>query len=282
MRARTDAAESSGNPSAMPARPLAGRRIVLTRPVAQAGDFEARVRSLGGEPVVAPAIAVAPPESWDLADAVLVHIDDYDWVAFTSANAARALVARADAIGVDRDLLRRRRLAVVGPATGAAVAGLLRVPDAAARVHAAAALAAQLPDAAGACVLFPRGDLAGAALPDGLRSRGAIVDDVVVYRTVPGPGVAEIVECLRSGSADALIFASASAVRAVTGALTRSTRNAREVAGVRRAAVFCIGPATAEAARAAGMEPVAGVDVVTQDELIDRVARWFASRTQES
>src|SRR5829696_1117019 len=76
-----------------PPRALEGKRIVLTRPLAQAGDFEARVRALGGDPVLAPAIAIAPPETWSVADAALhrVAMYEYDWIAFTSANAVNAL-----------------------------------------------------------------------------------------------------------------------------------------------------------------------------------------------
>ena len=48
---------------------LRGLTIVLTRPRDQAGDFAARIEALGGTPVIAPAIAIAPPEdhgSWQV------------------------------------------------------------------------------------------------------------------------------------------------------------------------------------------------------------------------
>ena len=175
------------------ARPLLGRRIILTRPIAQTGDFEARVRALGGEPVVAPAIAIAPPDSWTIADAALRRVGTYDWVVFTSANALRAVVERADTIAVPRDELRARHLAVVGPSTAAAVEAALRLPDFAPTVNTSEVLAQELADVENARILLPRGDLAGDALPDTLRARGAFVDEIVVYRTVPGPGIPEIV-----------------------------------------------------------------------------------------
>ena len=125
------------------ARALEGRRLILTRPDAQAGDFEARVTALGGDPLIAPAIAVEPPESWTITDAALRRFGTYDWVAFTSANAVRALVGRADAIGIDRDLLCQARLAVVGPATASAAADALRRPDVVPSVHTAEGLAAE-------------------------------------------------------------------------------------------------------------------------------------------
>jgi uroporphyrinogen-III synthase len=45
--------------------------------------------ALGGDPVVAPAIEIASPDSWTIADAALRRIGTYDWIAFTSANAVR-------------------------------------------------------------------------------------------------------------------------------------------------------------------------------------------------
>jgi uroporphyrinogen-III synthase len=253
-------------------RPLDGRRVILTRPDARAGDFDARVSALGGDPLVAPAIDIVPPESWTIADAALRRIGTYDWIAFTSANAVRALVGRADAIGVDRDALRHARLAVVGPATAAAVADALRPPDVVPSVHTAEGLGQEMTGVGNDRVLLPRGDLAGDTLPDALRARGAFVDEVVVYRTVPGIGVATIVARTREGSVDALLFASASAVRFVAAALVAARTSDRASWPV----AVCLGPVTADAAREAGFVRVAVASGTTQNDLIDRAAAWFA------
>lgn len=260
-------------------RPLAGLRLVLTRPREQAGDFEARVRALGGEPLLAPAIAIGAPPTWAAADAALRDLARYEMIAFTSANAVRALVERSDALGLERARLGAPRLAAVGPATALALAAAVRPPDLVAETHVAEALADAIAATGAARVLFPHGDIARDALPAGLRGRGAVVDDVVVYRTVPGEGVATIVDVLRTGSADALLFASASAVRFVADALGSDAAFAAARAG--RPAIFCLGPVTAAAARGAGLEPAAVAGEATQDELIADVARWFAARHRE-
>jgi uroporphyrinogen-III synthase len=264
---------------------------MLTRPRAQAGDFEARVLALGGDPVLAPAIAIEPPESWTVADAALRRVETYDWITFTSANAVSALVGRADAIGVSRDAVGGRQLAAVGPATAAAVRAALREPTVVAATHTAESLARQIPDVEGGRVLFPHGDLADRALPAGLGQRGAFVDAVVVYRTVPGDGVPAIAAGLRAGTVDALLFTSASAVRFVAEALAEAAAHDRDgVTQLRatqrgaahalpgRPAVMCIGPVTADAARAAGLDPVVVAESAALSELVDRVARWFAAR----
>ena len=265
-------------PGALQARPLRGRRIVLTRPLAQSGDFEERVRALGGEPVATAAIEIVGPESWTIADAALRRVGTYDWLAFTSANAVRMLVDRADAIGVPRDELRSRRLAVVGPATASVVRTTLRPPDFAPTVNTAEMLGEEITDVDNTRVLLPRGNLADDTLPAALRARGAFVDEVVVYRTVPGPGITAIVAGVRESAVDALLFASASAVRFVADALVADTAST----GLRRQrwpVAACLGPVTASAARACGFQSVIVADDATQNELIDAVARWFGAET---
>jgi uroporphyrinogen-III synthase len=257
--------------------PLVGKRIVLTRPVARAGDFESRIRALGGDPVLAPAIAIEPPETWTVADAALRRVETFDWIAFTSANAVHAIVQRADAIGVSRATLRDRRLAAVGPATAAAVRAALRDPDVVPTTHTAEALAHEFPDAENARVLFARGELASDALPTRLRERGAFVDEVTVYRTVPGGGVAAIVAGIRAGTIDALLFASASAVRFVAEAVAAQHPDTLTSGPAGRAVIVCIGPVTADAARAAGFDPVVVAESAEHDELIECVTRRFAA-----
>jgi uroporphyrinogen III methyltransferase/synthase len=265
-------------PGALQARPLRGRRIVLTRPLAQSGDFEERVRALGGEPVATAAIEIVGPESWTIADAALRRVGTYNWLAFTSANAVRMLVDRADAIGVPRDELRSRRLAVVGPATASVVRTTLRPPDFAPTVNTAEMLGEEITDVDNTRVLLPRGNLADDTLPAALRARGAFVDEVVVYRTVPGPGITAIVAGVRESAVDALLFASASAVRFVADALVADTAST----GLRRQrwpVAACLGPVTASAAQACGFQSVIVADDATQNELIDAVARWFGAET---
>ena len=266
-------------PEGMQTHPLRGRRIVLTRPLAQAGDFEERVHALGGEPVVAAAIEILGPESWTISDAALRRVGTYDWLAFTSANAVRMLVDRADAIGVPRDQLRSRRLAVVGPATASVVRSSLRPPDFAPTVNTAEVLGEELADVANARILLPRGNLADDTLPATLRARGAFVDEIVVYRTVPGPGIPGIVAGVRESAVDALLFASASAVRFVADGLvvdTSSSSSRRQ----RWPLAACLGPVTASAARACGFQSVIVADDATQNDLLDAVARWFGAETQ--
>ena len=162
----------------------------------------------------------------------------------------------------------------------AIVGATLRPPDVLPRVHAGEALGHELMDIVNARVLLPRGDLAGDALPAVLRARGAFVDEVVVYRTVPGDGIPMIVSHMRDSAVDALLFTSGSAVRFVSEAIVAGIGNSG-APSLTRVLAACLGAPTAEAARAAGFTDVIVADDTTQDELIDRVARWFTRSETE-
>lgn len=66
--------------------PLFGKRIVVTRTRAQAGELSARLRRLGAEVLEMPVIRIAPPSNRrEFAESV-VHAHTYDWLVFSSPN----------------------------------------------------------------------------------------------------------------------------------------------------------------------------------------------------
>jgi uroporphyrinogen-III synthase len=245
-------------------RPLEGRRIAVTRHGTGAAELARAINSLGGEAVVYPAIAIVPTET-----PVSLELSRYDWVIFTSANAASFFPLRS---------MPPLKVAAIGHATARAVTEAWRVPDVVGESQTADSFAAQLGEVAGQRVLFPKGELARDALPESLRRRGATVDEIVVYRTVPGEGVAALCDALDTESLDAILFASPSAITFTLDALA-----ARRSDPFRRAAppaIFCIGPSTAAALRARGLEPAAVAEAFTNEGLIDALTRWFADRSR--
>jgi len=152
------------------------------------------------------------------------------------------------------------RLAAIGPETAARLERrLLRVAVAAEDYRAeglVTALARE--DVRGRRVLLPRAAGARPVLPEALRARGAVVDEVIAYRAVPPDeaDVAGLTAALEAGAVDAVTFTSSSTVRNFVALLGRPA-TARLLAGG-RAAIACIGPVTAETARELGLR----VDVV--------------------
>lgn len=256
------------------APPLRGRRIVVTRARAQAGDLLAGLRALGAEPLACPAIAIAPPASYAPLDAALARLAEYDWLLFTSVNGVAAFVARRALVGAP-PAPARLRVGAIGPATADAArkAGLAPafVPD----TYVAEGILAQIGDVAGRRILLPRAEQARAVLAAGLRAQGALVDEVTAYRTVPDSGGAALIADLRAGAIDAITFTSSSTVRFFWEGLAGQVEPADLAASPRRPAIVCIGPITAATARGLGLPVDAVAEPYTTAGLLAALTRWF-------
>lgn len=250
---------------------LAGKRIALTRPSGQVGDFAEVVLANGGIPVVRPAIRIEEVESTELAD-VIRSGKRHEWVVFTSANAVSAFHRALGRLGLDPARQITGRIAAVGQATAARLEECFRSADLVSSGESAESLAREMGNVANARVLFPRGELAMTELPRALTSMGATLDSPVLYRTVPSESAATLAVEWESGLLDAVLFASPSAVRAVAAALDSTKMNSQ---AVRNTQVFCLGESTARAARAAGFAVSAVAKKSTQEGLLETAAQWF-------
>ncbi|MBA3826981.1 MAG: uroporphyrinogen-III synthase, partial [Ktedonobacterales bacterium] len=146
----------------------------------------------------------------------------------------------------------RSRVAAIGPATAAALRERGLRPDFIPTEFVAEAVAAQIGNVAGQCILLPRADIARPALAMLLRDAGATVDEVAAYRTITPPLEPEAVtQALRDPWPDAITFTSSSTVRGFVAAL--GGRDPVEaLAGI---VIACIGPITADTAQSYGLEP---------------------------
>jgi uroporphyrinogen-III synthase len=248
--------------------PLRGRRILVTRRPEQSSALVARLRELGADVLEVPLLEVVPPLDGAPLDEALRQLERYDWIAFTSANAVRAVADRVQALGLEP---RFPPAASVGPATSEAIDEYL--PSCAvereplADFRAEGLLAAFTEDVSGLRFLLPASDKAREVLADGLMARGAVVERVTAYRTVApadaGPALARV---LREG-VDAVTFASPSAVENFVAVAPSSGR------GVRAAV---IGPVTDAKARALGLEVIAVAEPSTAEGLAAALARVWA------
>jgi uroporphyrinogen-III synthase len=241
---------------------LSGRRVVVTRPEEQAEGLCSRLRALGAEPVEFPVIAIAPPEPGGPLDQALARLSSYDWLIFTSVNGVECFWARLaapaalEALAAGPVRFPAAKVAAIGPATAAALrrrgVRVCLVPA----EYRAEAILDEIGDVAGQSILLPRADIARPALADGLRARGAQVDEVPAYRTVAATPAAAAFDALRAG-VDVITFTSSSTVRnfvAQTAGLSYGDP-----------LVACIGPVTAATARELGLR----VDVVAGEYTID-------------
>lgn len=237
--------------------PLAGRTVLVTRPRGQAGELAARLCVQGAGVLHAPAIEISPPTSWADLDAALVDLSRFDWLGLTSANGVTAVFERLAAAGRDARALADVRLAVIGPATRDALAARGIRADLTAEPHTTAALAEALVEAgiAGRRVLLARADIAPPELAERLRAAGAEVVEATAYRTLRVAALPEdATEALRAGRVNWVTFTSASCVTHLA-ALARQAR-----VDLSRAKLAAIGPVTAKALRAEGLEPTVIAD----------------------
>src|SRR5512142_3343119 len=97
------------------ARPLAGKRILITRARSQAGVLSHKLESLGGKVVEFPTIEVQPPASYAALDHALDKLSEYDWLVFTSVNGVEKFFSRAAHLGRSVAESTMARFAAIGP-----------------------------------------------------------------------------------------------------------------------------------------------------------------------
>ncbi|GAB4544019.1 MAG: hypothetical protein Kow0063_37610 [Anaerolineae bacterium] len=226
---------------------LSGLRVVVTRPENQADELCRRLRALGAEPLLFPTIAIAPPQETGPLDRAIARLADYDWIMFTSVNGVEQFWRRLEKTGTPGGALPpayRGKIAAIGPATAEALrqrgAPVQFIPA----EYRAEAILEKIGDVTGQRILLPRADIARPALADGLRARGAQVDDVAAYRTVRGDPPPAAFEALLAG-VDVVTFTSSSTVRNFV-SLTEGLDYGSPL-------IACIGPVTADTARELGL-----------------------------
>ena len=231
------------------ARPLFGKRVLVTRARAQASTFAARLEELGAEVVQFPTIRIVPPSDPEPLRRAASEVDHYDWVIFTSVNGVEHFWSALRATGRDTRALSGVSVCAIGPATAAALEmeGVAAdvVPSEFVAEGVIEALEAEV-DLPGTRILLPRAEVAREVLPARLRERGATVDEVPAYRTVPDAAEAESVRrTLAAGEVAMVTFTSSSTVR-----------NFVEAVGVDLggALTASIGPITSQTVRDLGME----------------------------
>jgi uroporphyrinogen III methyltransferase/synthase len=237
--------------------PLAGLRVLVTRPRHQASKLAEMLRARGAEPVIASVIRVEPiPIAADRLRALMS--ESWDWVVFTSANGVTSFRDHLLSAGRDWRALGGAKLAAIGPGTAdALMASGLRV-DFVPSSAIAESLAEELPAASdGTRVLLPRAQEARDVLPDALRRRGAAVEVLPVYRTVPDEqGLSLLRTALGDDGVDVVTFTSSSAVRSLVDAVgTEPLSNC---------AIASIGPITSATAREHGLR----VDIEAEEHTL--------------
>ena len=256
---------------------LSGRRIAVTRTREQASDLAAKLTALGAEVLELPLIRMSREVSPDTLEDVLAEFGGYDWIVFTSPNGVRYFFEVFFEKFDDVRALGLVRIACVGEGTAQGIRALhlhveCQPETATAEALAEALIATGSLDSAK--VLVVTGNLNRDTLVAKLEEARAIVDRLQVYKTEKTDLRKDpAAEDFRARGADAILFASSSAVQSFVDQAASLTL----AKGAQRPLAGSIGAQTSETMKKVGM-PVdfaaktPGLDALVE-ALVNRLAR---------
>jgi len=257
-------------------KPLFGWRVLVPRTKEQAAAVSERLKDYGAVPEEVPTIAVEPPRTPQQMERAVKGLvtGRYQWVAFTSANAVRAVRERFEEYGLDARAFAGVKIAAVGEQTAHALTDFGIRPDLVPEGEQSVdGLAKEWPPYDDLLdpinrVLLPRADIATETLLAKLTDLGWECEDVTAYRTVrAAPPPAPIREAIKGGGFDAVLFTSSSTVRNLVGIAGKP--HAVTVIGV-------IGPQTAKTAAEFGLRVDVTASKPSMTALVDAMAEYGA------
>ena len=258
-------------------RPLAGVRVLVTRPKERSAELSGLLRQRGAEVIEAPAIRTVPiADNKTLTDRIhKLEKNGYDWLVFTSPSGVHIFF---DALFECSDVraLGGVKIAVIGQGSKDALAEYGVKADHVPSVFDGETLGRELaeilsPDAR---VLIPRAAIGNRELVEELsKVQGVAIDDIPTYDTLPVTSpVIDETSLLEAGEVDFVVFTSASTVRSFAAGL--------EPMDLSRVNAVCIGKQTQAAAESFGMRTwtakQAGIE-----SLADCVEQAAAQRKEE-
>jgi uroporphyrinogen-III synthase len=281
---------SGSGPASQSHSPL----IAVTHPKRDQDSLVAALEALGAEIVRIPTVSIEPAEDYAPLDRALEDLESFDWIVFTSGNAVEAVATRPAWGAAHTKTLPRLRVAAVGAATAARLAGLGVTAEVVPSKAGGAALAAALAEPAaggpapadarrpleGVRILWPRSDIARDEMRDALVAAGAGLVDPVAYRTVPagadpaGPDIHGLRPRLEAGEIAAVTFMSPSAARNLAPAL--GVPDLALLAG--RTVIASIGPTTSTALRELGAPPIVESSARTGEDLAATLISYLHAR----
>jgi uroporphyrinogen III methyltransferase / synthase len=260
-------------------RPLFGKRVLVTRPREQAPELVDLLTALGAESIEVPMIRMAPPDDPDPLLRAAADPEQFDWIVFTSASAVNAFMTAL--LDGERDVraLKGPKICTSGTATAEKLASYGIKVDLIPREFRADAVVAALLDLGsmeGVRVLLPRADIGREVIGEQLRDAGAIVTEVIAYRTIledaQREGDPDIYGMLLEGRIDVATFTSPSAIRNFA-----KIHGAEQVADLlKNTVVATIGPVTADAARQLGIPVAIQPKTYTVPALVAAIAEYYA------
>lgn len=255
-------------------RPLFGKRALVTRTRTQASALSDMLTQRGAQPIELPTIEIQQLDDYAELDHTLQRYDNYDWAVFSSANTVDIVFSRLNELGLDTRALQGVQIAAIGPATRRRLREHGVIADFMPASFVAEAVVAELKTLGvnGKSMLLPQAEIARDALRHGLMDAGAIVDAIVVYRTVTPPNTVKRLQGILAGGIDIATFTSSSTVSNLVDLLDGNT------GALKDATIACIGPITARRATELGLK----ADIVASEYTIAGLVESVESHFKEA
>ena len=229
--------------------PLAGCKIVVTRPKELISQMADRLRKQGAEVLELPAIALSPVEDDRKIRECLEQLEKYQWIAFTSPSGVKIFFEFLKKNEKDIRALGRAKLAAIGKGTKRELEARGMYPDLMPEVFDGASLGKKMAECCeeNSRILIPRAAIGNAEIIRELSVRkDLVVDDVATYETrYEVQSIIDESGAFERGEITYAVFTSASTVRGFVHALP-----GLEYSKVK---AVCIGKQTAAQAEEYGM-----------------------------
>lgn len=228
--------------------PLSNQSVLVTRAVGQNKKLIDLLQSLGAKTIELPTIKITWPDDLTDLDEALTHLSRYHWLIFSSVNGVAHFWQRLLFLNISPENIAHLKIGAIGPATASQLTELGLVVTHLPREHIAEALVESIENVTGQRILIPTANIARPALADGLRQKGAIVDQVTAYQTRPAAAPADL--AARLAPVNILTFTSSSTVDNFGQMLKDRDLSLDTVASK---TIACIGPKTADSVQALGL-----------------------------
>ncbi|MBQ7371598.1 MAG: uroporphyrinogen-III C-methyltransferase [Blautia sp.] len=250
--------------------PLAGAKILVTRPKDLISTMSDRLRKAGAEVLEMPAISAEPiPDNERLQNA-LSQMETYQWLVFTSPTGVRIFFDEFLRSGRDLRSLAKLKIAVIGEGTKNELKnrGLIAdlIPEIYDGEHLGLALAKEC--RAGDRILIPRAKIGNQELIQCLD--GFEIEDIPTYDTIPvRQSELDLAGMVERGEITCAAFTSSSSVRAFV--------DANPGLAFCKVRAACIGKQTRATADKAGMQTWMA-DKATMDSLLELIMQMHAEK----
>lgn len=197
--------------------PLAGKKILVTRPKQLISAMSEKLRSKGAEVLELPAIGTVPVENNNRLKECLAKLDTYQWIVFTSPTGVQVFLDELKQSKTDIRKMAGAKIAVIGTGTRRVLEEKGIFADLMPKVYDGRELGAALSKECDGSenILIPRARIGNTELIEELLKAGNVtIDDVPTYDTLyRNQTLIDAKKEFDTGNIDYAVFTSASTVR---------------------------------------------------------------------